>query len=113
MAFGLLLLPVGVLFMLVSGPAYLAGLVPFLLLLLSQMLYFALAPLRDSLLYFYARPDLFFALGIVQIIIILAIGVWLVPAFGLSGAALAALAGQLFFNAACVWCYHRISRPKP
>jgi O-antigen/teichoic acid export membrane protein len=48
---GVILLPVGYVFMLISGPEYIAGFIPFVILLLSQLVFLAFSPIRDSILY--------------------------------------------------------------
>ncbi len=88
-----------------SGPEYLAGFVPFLILILSQVIFLALSPLRDSLLYYYSRPDFFFWISLANGAVTLITGIILLPRLGLVGAALSNLFGQIIVNAFCFLFY--------
>ena len=102
---GLLLIPVGFAFMYISGSGYLQGFAPFIVLILSQAIFLAFTPLRDSILYYYFRPDFFFWVGIVSLVTTLVTGVLLLPTLGLMGAAVSNLSGQVVLCAFSVWFY--------
>jgi O-antigen/teichoic acid export membrane protein len=105
---GIVLLPLGLLFMYISGPEYLSGFVPFVILVLSQAIFLGLAPLRDSLLYFHSKPSFFFWAGIAHGAITLITGFLLLPRYGLVGASLSNLAGQVVLNGATLWYYQKV-----
>ncbi len=106
---GLIIYPIGILFMVYSGPQYLAGAIPLALLLISQMIFLAMSPLRDSLLYFHSRPDLFFFIGLGHVAINIISGVTLIPILGLVGASASNLIGQVFLSLCVAFFYRRIS----
>jgi O-antigen/teichoic acid export membrane protein len=105
---GVILLPVGYVFMYISGPAYLVGFLPFAILLLSQLIFLAFSPVRDSLLYFYSRPDFFFWLSLFHGALTLLSGFLLIPRLGLLGASLSNLLGQLLLNIATLWFFRKL-----
>jgi O-antigen/teichoic acid export membrane protein len=99
---GLLLLPLGYLFMFFSGPQYLAGFIPFLILILSQVIFLAFSPLRDSLLYYHSRPDYFFWISLCHGFVTLVSGFILLPYFD--------LIGQMLLNLMSLGFYLRLTR---
>jgi O-antigen/teichoic acid export membrane protein len=105
---GLVLVPLGYLFIAFSGPEYLAGFVPFLLLVTGQVIFLALSPLRDSILYYYSRPDFFFWTELGHGTITLVSGLILLPRWGLVGAGVSNLLGMLLLNSLSVWMYLRL-----
>jgi len=58
----------------------------------------AFSPLRDSLLYYYSRPDFIFWISIGHSLVTLISGLILLPIYGLVGAAISNLLGQAFLN---------------
>jgi O-antigen/teichoic acid export membrane protein len=104
------LIPVGISFMLISGKEYLSGLLPFLVILLSQGLFMAVTPIRDSILYFFTKPKFFFWAGLIHGSITLLSGIFLIPRLGLLGAGLSNLFGQIFLSLASVIYYYQLSR---
>ena len=109
---GVVLTPLGYIFMRFSGIEYLAGFLPFLLLILGQVIFLALSPLRDSLLYYYSRPDFFFYTSMACGVSTFISGWLLIPHFGLIGAALANLIGQIILNTASIGMYLRLRYSK-
>lgn len=109
---GLILVPLGYIFMSFSGPEYLQGFYPFLILVLSQVIFLATSPLRDSILYYHSRPDFFFWVSLAHGLITLVSGLILLPRLGLMGASLSNLAGQVLLNVASLSLYLRLSRQK-
>jgi len=105
---GVILLPVGYVFMLISGPEYIAGFIPFVILLLSQLVFLAFSPIRDSILYYYSRPDFFFWLSLLHGALTLAVGLFLIPRLGLLGASLSNLMGQLLLNLVTLWFFRTL-----
>ena len=84
----LTLIPAGWLVLHWSGSQYASGLLPLVFLLLAMGLFMATAPLRDSLIYYFGRPDVFFWTSFLQLIVTGLGGVFLIPALGITGAAL-------------------------
>lgn len=105
---GIILLPVGYIFMYISGPEYLAGFIPFSVLLLSQLVFLAFSPIRDSILYYFSRPDFFFWLSLLHGGLTLVVGLLLIPRFGLLGASLSNLMGQLLLNLTTLWFFRTL-----
>jgi O-antigen/teichoic acid export membrane protein len=95
---GIILIPMGYLFMRFSGSNYLTGFIPSIILILSQVIFLAFSPLRDSLLYYYSRPDFIFWISIGHSLVTLISGLILLPIYGLVGAAISNLLGQAFLN---------------
>ena len=80
-----------------TGRDFSASLAPFLILLLSLAIFTSLNPVRDSILYFYHRPQFFFWANLVQAAIIIAAGFLLIPRLGIIGTSLAVLISHVFF----------------
>lgn len=110
---GIVLLPVGYVFMYISGPEYLSGFIPFAILLLSQLVFLAFSPLRDSILFYYSRPDFFFWLSLLHGALTLSAGLFLIPRLGLLGASLSNLSGQLLLNLATLWFFRTLKVKSP
>lgn len=93
-----------------TGGAYSASLIPFLILLSALVLFTSLNPLRDSLFYYHARPDLFLWASLGQSAVIVIVGPQLIPRFGVIGSASTVLISLLFLSLAMVAYYFRLTR---
>ena len=97
-----------------TGRGYSASLPPFFILLIALVLFTSLNPLRDSVFYFHARPDLFFWISLAQSAVVITVGAWLIPALGVIGSALTVLISIIFLSLAMLYFYLRLAhRPKP
>jgi O-antigen/teichoic acid export membrane protein len=104
------MVPVALFVVWFTGGAYTASLPPFFILLVTLVLFTSLSPLRDSLFYFHARPDLFFWASLAQSAIIVGVGSWLIPGLGVIGSALTVLVSLVFLSVAMVVYYLRLTK---
>lgn len=96
----LAMIPVAMFIIRFTGQDFSASFIPFLILLLSLAIFTSLNPVRDSILYFYKRPQFFVLANLIQIAIILLAGFYLIPRYGIIGTSLTVLASHIFFAAA-------------
>ncbi|MEK9201172.1 MAG: oligosaccharide flippase family protein [Patescibacteria group bacterium] len=107
----LLMVPTAYIVVYFAGSEYLASLAPFLVLLLAQIVFMAGNPLRDFILYFMRTPKIFFWTAVVQGIVILAAGTWLIPIYQTSGIAISVLISQIVLGFMClVYFFHNKNR---
>jgi len=104
-ASALVIIPVALIIFSASGHSYMSGFGTFLILLLSQLVFLFMTPIRDSLMYYYSRPDLFFWTAIAQILVVTIFSVILIPRYGIAGSAIANLSGQLIISVICSLSY--------
>lgn len=109
----LCLIPLAIFFTNYLGREYSQSILPFLVLIISSGMFFVLSPIRDSILYFFAKPSFFFYLGAATLIINIFIAWLLIPTFGILGAALVPLVGQSVLSIASVAYYAKNSRTLP
>jgi O-antigen/teichoic acid export membrane protein len=108
----LILIPLARVVIVFAGPQYQSAFIPFLILLLGMDLFLAFSPLTDSLLYFFGRPQLIFALNAGYVLVTLLAGFIFIPLFGITGSALTFLSGQLFLLCGTVFSYLRLRAQK-
>ncbi|MEK7090990.1 MAG: oligosaccharide flippase family protein [Patescibacteria group bacterium] len=101
----LAMIPAAMLVIRFTGRDFSASFTPFLILLLSLAIFTSLNPVRDSILYFYKRPQFFFWANLAQAAIIVGAGFLLIPRFGVIGTSLAVLISHVFFAIASWWEY--------
>jgi len=83
---------------------------PILIILISALSVFLITvPLRDSLLYFHTRPRFFLITSVLQLILTVGFSLWLIPQFGMLGAAGAVLANHFFMAVISLGYYLIIS----
>lgn len=82
---------------------------PFVILLLGLVIFLSTNPIRDSLLYYHTQPQFFFWLNLGQAITVFLLGWNLIPLWGIMGAALSFVAGQIFVAGTSIWYYHKIA----
>lgn len=110
----LLMIPVALAVIHFAGPAYTPSFIPFLILLLSLIIFMAGNPLRDFLLYFLHRPRFFVWANLAQGLTLLILGRFFVPAWGIIGTALAVLVGHILLATICLGYYlHENNRSHP
>jgi O-antigen/teichoic acid export membrane protein len=103
------MIPGGFVLFYLSGRQYTGGLTPYLVLLLSMLIFLITSPIRDSLLYFHNKPQFFLWAGIGQGIITIVTGIALIPRMGLLGSALSNLAGQLLLSTSAIVLFLRLN----
>lgn len=108
----MVMIPGGFILFYLSGRQYDGGLIPYLILLLSMLIFLVTSPIRDSLLYFHNKPQFFFWAGIGQGIITVIMGILLIPRLGLLGSALSNLSGQLLLAVAAIWLFLNLNTGK-
>lgn len=81
----LVLIPISLLIFNFSGPTFSSGFVPFTILLTSSIIFLAVTPIRDSILYYFAKPRLFFYTGLIQIILYLLTSQYLMTKYSIIG----------------------------
>jgi len=103
------MIPVALAVIWFTGSGYQAAFAPFLVLLAALALFTSFNPLRDSIFYFHARPDIFFWVSVFQSIVIVAVGTWLIPKYGVIGSALTVLISLLFLTLVLLYFYRRLT----
>ncbi|KKQ75891.1 MAG: Polysaccharide biosynthesis protein [Candidatus Woesebacteria bacterium GW2011_GWB1_38_5b] len=104
-AVALAMIPAALVVVWFIGRDFSASFAPFLILLLSLAIFTSLNPIRDSILYFYKRPQFFFWANLLQGLVIIAVGSVLIPLYGVIGTALSALISHVIFAGLCLWEY--------
>ena len=106
----LTLIPTALVVIRFTGKDFSVSFAPFIILLLSLAIFTSLNPIRDSILYFYHRPQFFFWTGLAQALILIIAGGLLIPAFGIMGTAVSVLISHIFMALACIWQYQQLSK---
>ncbi len=78
------------------GGEYLGAIVPFSILLLAQAIFLISIPVHTAVIYYFAYPKLFVYISLGHLLIMIVGGYYLISSFGILGAALAALLGNIF-----------------
>lgn len=87
---------------------YALAFTPFLILLAGQTVFLFTNPIRDSLMYYHAKPQFFFWLCLGQVVTLLLAGWILIPRFGVNGSAMSLLTGQAFTAVTSIWYYRKL-----
>lgn len=94
---------------LVYGSAYSSSVLPFSILLIGNALFLIALPVHTSVIYYFAYPRLFVYVTIIRLCITALIGMWLIPQFGASGAAISVLVGNISdLLIPSLWVYRKI-----
>lgn len=83
---------------------------PFIILLISMAIFFATSPIRDSIIYYFSRPQFFFWTGIAHAILVSILSIILIPQYFILGTSFVVLVGQIFVALASVWYFFRLSK---
>lgn len=81
---------------LLFGAEYTLAIEPFLILLLSMLVFLISVPLHNSIIFYFGRPDIFLWVAIGHLFIIAIFGYFMITNFGIIGSALTVLAGMVF-----------------
>ncbi len=100
-----LVVPLGFLVLKFTGGEYATGFTPMLILLLAMCIFLVTSPIRDSILYFFAKPQFFFWLGLVHVFQTIALSYYLIPRYQIIGSAVTFLLGQVLIAAASTAYY--------
>lgn len=102
LAVALAMIPVAILVIGFAGTGFTTAFTPFLVLLLSLMVFMAGNPLRDYLLYFLHRPRFFFWANLAQGVTLVILIRLLTPLLGIAGTALSVLGSHIVLVLLCL-----------
>jgi O-antigen/teichoic acid export membrane protein len=94
----LVLFPVSLLVITWAGKNYDSSLLPLVILLISMGLFLATAPFRDSITYYFGKPQFFFWISLGQLIIMILGNLLLVPQMHIVGVALVVFISQVYLS---------------
>lgn len=95
---GLILITIPIAFYAVPilfGADYSQSVAPFIILLLSMLVFLISVPLHTSIIFYFGRSDIFVWISIVHLLIIGIIGYFMITQFGIVGTALTVLVGMI------------------
>lgn len=90
------------------GSEFSGTLVPLLILIFANLIFFMITPFQDSLVYHHSKPKFLFWLNLMTMPIIIIFSLWLIPKFGPNGSALSVLVNGVV--AAIVTFYYYVKR---
>lgn len=92
------LIPVSFAIFKFAGKGYEMATFPFLLLTAGMIIFLVVTPVRDSIIYFFEKPVFFFWTSLASLCLMVFFSLFLVPKFGIVGASLVVLIGQVFMG---------------
>lgn len=91
------------------GLSYSQSIVPFIILLLSMIVFLISVPLHNSIIFYYGRSDIFVWVSITHLLIIGILGFFLITNYGVIGTALTVLIGMLAnFFLPLIWFINKL-----
>lgn len=107
---GLLGIPLAYLFIpYFYGLIFQQAVLPFIILLIGQLIFLISLPAHQAIFYYFSSPKVFVYSTIIQLSTLGVVGFFLIPAFGMMGAAWAVLGGTLTnFIIPSVWVVNRL-----
>ena len=108
---GVLALPAGYfLIPVLYGDVYVKSITPFVVLLISQLLFLIALPSHQAIFYYFAKPKIMFFTSILETLTIATLGYILIQKFGIIGASLAVLAGNVIvFILPAIWVLYKFT----
>ncbi len=95
------------------GPVYQASIMPFIILMVAQLIFLIAIPTHQVIFYYFQKPNFFFKVSLIRFFLTLGAGYFLILNYGIIGAALAVLIGSLSdFILPAVWVIYRFNRRK-
>jgi len=86
------------------GKEYLGAIIPFSILLVTQAIFLISIPVHTAVIYYFAYPKLFVYISLGHLLIMIVGGYYLISSFGIVGAAVTALIGNIFnFAVPFIW----------
>jgi teichuronic acid exporter len=79
-----------------SGIQFEGAFAPFLISLFAMVIFLASSPIRDSIIYYFGKPQFFFWMGLGHAALVTIGSFWLIPRFSIVGSSLVVLIGQVF-----------------
>lgn len=93
---GVLSIPVSFRLIPIMLPQYQEAILPFVILFLAMLTFLFSLPVHISVIFYFARPDVFIWISIFHLIIIGGLGYLLISTFGVIGASITVLVGTIF-----------------
>lgn len=92
------------------GQQYASSITPFLILLAAQAIFLISVPAHTSVIYYFSYPKLFVWISIGNLLIVTLLGIYMITNFGIVGAAVTVLVGNLFnLFIPAVWSINRLN----
>lgn len=96
-AIGLMAIPLSFyLIPLIYTNSYNQSVFPFVILLISQLIFLISIPAHQSIFYYFSNPKIFVIFSLIQCIIVFSSAIILIPMYGILGAAFSVLLGSIF-----------------
>lgn len=107
---GLLVIPLSYyLIPIIFGVSYTASIPPFILLFLAMLVFLVLVPIHNSIMYYFAKPQVFVWLSFGHLLIMGILGYFMILNFGVIGAATTVLIGMIFnLLVSLIWFLRKI-----
>ncbi len=99
----LILVPLSKIVIGFSGKSFEGAFIPFVILLSGMAIFLASSPIRDSIIYYFGKPQFFFWQGLAHTTLVIISSLWLIPKFSIVGSSLVVLIGQVFILLSSVW----------
>lgn len=96
LAVAALMIPTALIFIEFAGHGYAGSFLPFLILLASSVIFMSGNPIRDSLLYYYLKPQFFVYSAVGQGLVLTLLSLFFIPRYGLIGSSISTLGGHIF-----------------
>ena len=94
---GVLLIPISIyLIPIIYGQGYQEAVIPFIFLFLAMLVFLFSVPVHISVIFYFARPDVFIWISIGHLLIIGGLGYLLISTYGVIGASITVLVGTTF-----------------
>lgn len=108
---GLLSLPFSITIIPIILPQYQEAIFPFVLLFLAMLVFLFSLPVHMSVIFYFARPDVFIWISIGHLLIIGGVGYLLISNYGIIGASITVLIGTTFnFLYPLIWLLIRLKK---
>lgn len=110
---GLLSLPLSITLIPIILPQYQEAIFPFVLLFLAMLVFLFSLPVHMSVIFYFARPDVFIWISIGHLLIIGGLGIFMISNYGVIGASLTVFAGTTFnFLYPLIWLLFKLRKSK-
>lgn len=111
-ALGLITIPIFIYIIpILFGVAYITAVAPFILLLVAMLVFLISVPIHNSIIFYFARPDIFIWVSVGHLAIISLLGYFLISSFGLIGAGTTVLVGTIFnLLAPASWFFYKLRK---
>lgn len=93
------------------GNDYQSSFTPFVILYIAQLIFLLALPSHQAIFYFFAKPQVFIPVSVVQLALTFILGTVLIPQYGISGAAITVLLGNIFLLLApLLWVIYQFKK---